>query len=106
MEEINFASVPKKYRKIQNLSQENFGNVLCEEMADVSLTGQAISLWEREKEEPRLKFLFRVFRLYDDWRRDFAIDAIIAKMPDVFVRKNGALTVVDGLCSAIKVSNR
>jgi len=88
-----FGSVSKKYREKENLSQAKFANTLGEKMDNFSLSSQAVSLWENEETQPSLDFLFRVYLLYNDWRKDWAIDAIIAKRPNLFMRDvdNGIL---------------
>ena len=94
MEEINFASVTKQYRKEQSLSQEKFGEALSVEIEKWDLTSQAISLWENGS-SPSFYDLFLVWMTYSDWRKEWAIDCIVAKMPKAFSRdENGALTVV------------
>ena len=94
MEENSFASITKKYRRNEMLSQKNFGAAICVAMNNFSLTPQAISLWENGSPGPSLEDLFRVYLNCSDWRKDWAIDSLVARVPDVLARaENGAWVV-------------
>lgn len=93
----SFAAVATFHRKAQKLTQEGMAQALSEKVRSNTLaqTRQAVSLWEQGKTEPLLEDLFWVLLIYSDWRMEFAIDAICAKMPELFVRdEHGALTVL------------
>lgn len=93
----SFAAVTRAYRETQNLTQDDFARALSEKIRSTTLpqTRQGISLWEQGKTEPTLEDLFWMLMIYGDWRMEYAIDGICAKMPEVFTRdEHGALTVL------------
>lgn len=92
-----FAAVTRAYREAQELTQDQFVEALSESFRSQTLpqTRQGVSSWEQGRTEPTLEDLFWILLIYSDWRMKFAIDAICAKMPEVFTRdERGALTVL------------
>jgi hypothetical protein len=90
--EIKFQEVVKEYRRIQGLSVRGFAKKLAEELTDVSISGETISKWENDPNRaPDLYLFFNCITTYNDWRMHFAVDALIALMPQVF-SKNGVVT--------------
>lgn len=82
----NFAQIVRTYRADQGLTLEQMADELREQMAGTmfaNLSRQAIGLWERGT-LPNTIFLIRASRVYDDWRREFALDCLAAMEPDLF----------------------
>jgi transcriptional regulator with XRE-family HTH domain len=79
--------IVKKYRKQQNLSQDAFGQSLCERLPGVELTRQAISNWERGAQTPDYMFLVAMAMAYNDWRFDFALECLQVLRPSVWLSK-------------------
>ena len=89
--EINFQEVVKEYRRIQGLSVRGFAEKLTEELVNISVSGETISKWENDPNRaPDLYLFFNCITTYTDWRRSFAVDALMALMPQVF--KGGVVT--------------
>lgn len=76
--------IVKKHRKQQKLSQEAFGQSLCERLLGVELTRQAISNWERGAQTPDYMFLVAMVMTYRDWRFDFALACLQVLRPKVW----------------------
>lgn len=91
-----FAAVTKAHREAQGLTQEKFAEALLQNCRSQTLpqTRQGVSLWEQGKTEPMLEDLFWIMLIYSDWRMQWAIDAICAKMPEVFARDQFGLVVL------------
>lgn len=94
-EEKTIADVVKQYRERQGLSQEKLIEALTEGLINVNYTRQAVSRWEKKLDEPNTDFLLLVMMVYADWRMQWAIDMLCAKLPEVFTRdQHGALTTL------------
>lgn len=80
----DLASVTRNYRKLNSLSQEEFGAALAEQLPEYSFTKQAVSQWEKGKNKPDFEFLVLSAMRYSDWRRDWAFECLAALRPEVF----------------------
>lgn len=81
-----FSQVVRIYRAEQGMTLEQMAEALREQMEGTmfgNLSRQAIGLWERGT-LPNVIFLIRASRVYDDWRREFALDALAALEPELF----------------------
>lgn len=82
-----FGQIVRTYRAEQGLTLEQMAEALRERMGGTmfgNLSRQAISLWERGT-LPNAIFLIRASRVYNDWRREFAIDGLAAIDGTLFV---------------------
>jgi transcriptional regulator with XRE-family HTH domain len=93
MDENKFpvAQVVKKAREDQGLSVRGF----AKEFDQIIMAGQnkpysssAFSHWENGLDEPSTDWLLLVVTVYQyqGWKREFGINCLIAKSPEVFVR--------------------
>lgn len=84
--------VTKKYRATQELTQYEFIAALNESLVNTSVTRQSVSNWEADKNAPDTDFLWMCIIIYSNWRMDWAMDCLCAKLPEVFERdENGTL---------------
>lgn len=97
MNEIKYpvAVVVNKFRTDQKLSLRGFAEALTNGLRNTRVSYSAVSRWEQGEDEPNTDFLLMCMIVYSDWRMEFAINALCAKLPEVFARdENGALTTL------------
>lgn len=70
------------------------------ELLPVTLAHTTILNWVEGRNEPDTDFLLRCLVVYQDWRREFAYQVLVAKLPEVFEEK----CLVDVLISLPVVS--
>ncbi len=80
----NISEITRIERRVQGLTQEKFGEVLCEKIPGIDLSKQAISNWESGVQTPAYLFLVAVFRSYADWRGDWASTCLQAIKPELW----------------------
>jgi transcriptional regulator with XRE-family HTH domain len=78
------SEIVRSCRTKQALSQEKFGDILCEKLPGVKLSRQAVSNWERGAQTPDYMFLVAVLKAYGDWRFDFAHECLQVLRPEVW----------------------
>jgi len=89
---VKISEIVKKYMEERGLKQEAFVAELNKSLRNTGLSRVSISNWLNERNEPDTDFLLLVMMVYSDWRMEFAIDCLCAKLPEVFVRdERGAL---------------
>ena len=89
---MKISEIVKKYMEERGLKQEAFVAELNKSLRNTGLSRVSISNWLNERNEPDTDFLLLVMMVYSDWRMEFAIDCLCAKLPEVFVRdERGAL---------------
>ncbi len=89
------SDVTKHWREKQNMSFSEFADALNEKLVNTSVTRGAVHQWEKYHSDLRTDYLLMVMMVYNDWRMDWAIDCLCAKLPEVFERDpNGALTTL------------
>jgi transcriptional regulator with XRE-family HTH domain len=81
-----------KYRAEQGLNQEQFANLLTENMPS-SLSKQAVSYWENGNWKPAYYFLLTLTLVYTDWRRDMALECLAVLKPELYAPE--AINVTD-----------
>jgi transcriptional regulator with XRE-family HTH domain len=77
------STIIKKYREEQELTQQGFADALIVAPGG-SLTKQQVSYWETGQQKPGYYFLLVITLLYDDWRRDMALECLAVLKPDLF----------------------
>jgi transcriptional regulator with XRE-family HTH domain len=80
-------------RRRQGLTQEKFGEALCEKLPGIDLSKQAVSNWELAAQTPGYLFLVTVFRSYADWRYDWALACLQAIKPELWGETEPAAVV-------------
>lgn len=91
LKEKPMQSVIRRYMKAGGLTQEMFANGLNEKLINMNVSRASVSYWLNGKYEPETDLLFELLRVYGDWRRQFAIDALGAKFPEIF--KSGIMRI-------------
>jgi len=100
MDENQFpvAQVVKKARENQGLSVRGF----AAEFDRIIMAGQnkpysfsAFSRWENGLDEPSTDWLLLVITVFQDWKREFGINCLCAKLPEIYARdERGKLTML------------
>jgi transcriptional regulator with XRE-family HTH domain len=80
------ALVTAKYRNNQRLTYRAFADALNEHLVNTSITHASILNWEKGAREPGTDFLLICLVLHDDWRAEWALETLCAKLPEVFDR--------------------
>lgn len=75
--------VVSEYLKSTGLTVRAFSDVLTESLNGI--THSTIVNWKKGVSEPNTDFLLACYTAYSDWRRDFALDCLRAKLPEVFI---------------------
>lgn len=77
-------SVVRKYLNSLNLTQDKFAEALNESLVNTNISRVSVSYWFNGKNEPETDFLLILLCVYSDWRMKFAVDCLMAKLPEVF----------------------
>jgi len=73
--------VMEKFLEGQTL--RSFAEALTQSVRS-NLTHASIHNWRRGKQEPETDFLLQCLIAYSDWRQDWALEMLQAKLPEVF----------------------
>jgi hypothetical protein len=77
--ENTFQKVVKEYRHGQGLSVGGFAEKITEQLVNATLSGQAISKWEKDLNRALGLYLFlNCATTYTDWQIRFAVDSLKA----------------------------
>ena len=82
------AIVTGEYRRRQAMAYRAFADALNEHLVNTSVTHATVMNWEKGITDPSTDFLLTCLVVHTDWRRQFAIDCLCAKLPEVFVRSD------------------
>jgi transcriptional regulator with XRE-family HTH domain len=90
------ALVTIKYRKDKDMTYRAFAGELGAKTVNLSISHASIMNWEKGMTEPGTDFLLRCLVIHEksDWRHQYAIDCLQAKLPDVFERVNGSIRIL------------
>lgn len=77
------SQIVSMYRARQALTQSEFAEALTEKMSG-SLTGAAVSFWEKGERSPNTVFLIQMGMKYSDWRGMFALDVLAATVGEPY----------------------
>ena len=90
------AMVTGKYRREKDLTYRAFADALGERVGNTTISHASVINWEKGITEPSTDFLLRclVIRPVEDWRHQYAIDCLCAKLPEVFERVNGSIRIL------------
>ena len=81
------AIVTSEYRKRLGLTYRAFAETLIEHLVNTSISHQTVMNWEKGMTDPGTDFLLICLVVHDDWRTDWAIECLCAKLPEVFDRR-------------------
>ena len=73
--------VMQKY--LQGRTLRGFAGALTESVK-VDLSHAAVQYWAAGKREPNTDFCLQCLIAYSDWRQDWALEMLQAKLPEVF----------------------
>lgn len=87
--------ITQKYIEQAGLTQEKFADALNASLRNTGVSRVSVSNWLNGKYEPETDFLLLVMMVYNDWRMEWAIRCLCAKLPEVFALDDqGALTTL------------
>lgn len=93
-EKNNLAAVVHYYKKKYRISYRLMAKALTENMVNASISYQSIFNWGKNNTEPNTRFLLLCLKAYMDWRRQFAIDCLEAKLPEVFEKVDNGIRLL------------
>lgn len=92
---VTSADVVEKYMQETRLSSREFAIALNQDLVNNSITHASVVMWSNGKSIPATDFLLAVYGAYTDWRHQFAIDCLQAKLPGAFEQdKDGHLCLI------------
>jgi hypothetical protein len=83
---MTIAEITRKYMRQFLLTQEKFTEALCEHLVNTNISRSSVSYWLNGKYEPETDFLLICLAVHKDWRAEWAIECLCAKLPEVFDR--------------------
>lgn len=84
-ETINpLSTVTTEYRKRLGLTYRAFADALNEHLVNTSISHSSVMNWEKGMTDPGTDFLLICLVVHNDWRAEWAIQALCAKLPEVF----------------------
>ena len=87
--------ITQKFIEQASLTQEKFAEALNASLRNTGVSRVSVSNWLNGKYEPETDFLLVVMIVYSDWRMEWAIRSLCAKLPEVFmIDDQGALTTL------------
>jgi transcriptional regulator with XRE-family HTH domain len=78
------ALVTARVRNEQGLTYRDMADALNEHLVNTSVTHATAMNWEKGKTDPNTDFLLTCLIVHNDWRADWAIECLCAKLPAVF----------------------
>jgi len=99
------AIVTAKIRKEHGLTYRAFADDLNEHLVNTSVTHATVQNWEKGMTEPCTDFLLICLVVHSDWRADWAIECLCAKLPEVFDRAIDGRMIVLSNRIAVPVSS-
>ncbi len=92
---MNVQEITQKYIDQTDLTQEKFADALNFSLRNTGVSRVSVSNWLNGKHEPETDFLLIVMMVYSDWRMEWAMRCLCAKLPEVFaLDERGALTTL------------
>jgi predicted XRE-type DNA-binding protein len=93
--QMKVQEITQKYIDQAHLTQDKFADAMNASLRNTGVSRVSVSNWLNGKYEPMTDFLLLVMMVYSDWRMEWAIDCLCAKLPEVFARnQHGALTTL------------
>lgn len=83
-----------EYRKRLDLTYRAFAEILTEHLVNTGISHTSVSYWEKGINDPSTDFLLTCLVVHEDWRRQFAIDCLCAKLPAVFERSDRTIKIL------------
>ena len=77
-------TIVRQYMKEIGLTQDKFAEAINEKLINTSVSRVSVSNWLNGKYEPETDLLLILLVVYSDWRKQFAVDCLMAKLPEVF----------------------
>jgi transcriptional regulator with XRE-family HTH domain len=86
--------IAREYRKRMELTYRSFAEALTEHLVNTGISHTSIANWEKGINDPSTDFLLTCLVVHQDWRRQFAIDCLQAKLPEVFARAASSIRIL------------
>jgi transcriptional regulator with XRE-family HTH domain len=82
------ALVTSQYRKANSMTYRAFADALNKSLVNTGISHQSVANWEKGMTDPNTDMLLNCLVVYpvEDWRTQWAIDCLVAKLPVVFDR--------------------
>ena len=94
-DQMKIQEITQKYIEQAHLTQEKFADAMNASLRNTNVSRVSVSNWLNGRYEPETDFLLVVMMVYSDWRMEWAIQCLCAKLPEVFeMDANGALTTL------------
>jgi transcriptional regulator with XRE-family HTH domain len=77
-------TIVRKYLEAGSFTQDKFAEALNESLINTNVSRVSVSYWLKGKYEPETDLLLILLCVYSDWRMKFAVEALTAKLPEVF----------------------
>jgi len=90
------AQITNTYRRAVDQTYRGFAELLNEHLVNTNITYASVMNWERGMTVPNTDLLLVLLMVHGDWRRQFAIDCLCAKLPEVFERADGGIRILAG----------
>ena len=84
LQEKPVQAVVRQYLEASGATQGKFAEALNESLLNTNVSRVSVSYWLNGKYEPETDLLLILLVVYSDWRKNFAIDCLMAKLPEVF----------------------
>lgn len=86
--------VTTEYRRRHGHTYRSFADALNEHLVNTGISHQSIQNWEKGMTDPSTDFLLVCLVAHTDWRRQFAIDCLCAKLPEAFERSGETIRIL------------
>ena len=86
--------VTAAYRKRLDLTYRAFADAMNAHLVNTSVTHASVINWEKGMTDPNTDFLLTCLVVHQDWRRQWAMDCLCAKLPEVFERINATIRIL------------
>ncbi len=100
MNETRFpcAIITREYRQRLGLTYRGFAEAMQEHLVNIGISHQSVVNWEKGITDPGTDFLLVCLVTYRDWRAQWAMDCLCAKLPEVFERDgNNIRLLISGI---------
>jgi hypothetical protein len=100
------ALITRAYRGKYGTTYRAFAEALNEHLVNSHISHASVANWEKGITDPETDFLLVCLVVHDDWRAEWAIDCLCAKLPEVFDRHiDGRLIVLSKRIAASVMSS-
>lgn len=84
----------RAWRQSMDMTYRSFAEALNEHLINTNITHTSVANWEKGMTDPNTDFLLVCLVMNTDWQRQWAIDCLCAKLPEVFERVGGSIQIL------------